>query len=345
MNEMELLVRLRDDIPCQPVPDRPAAVLRRAIQTEQGRPRRRTPGLWGRTWRPALAATMALTLAVGLQVGRSFWSARSLSISVSWLTGQAASAAEVAEPVRPGQWVFRMIKLTGCLDSGAYSGWSTARATKQATLSRGRVQSLSGAFLDGVAPVGSATSQPGQAIVSVASPGPNPCQRLPMLVVQSGGLIVTSWGRLPLSGPSGARWALRYSTARALPARPAALDRQLESLQLTRTSLGAGAYQAFYLIQGMLATYVLPPAKTAELYQALACLPGVSVEQHVRDPAGRAGTALTMTVSRASALTQKIIIDPRTYQLMGFELASPTSVVAGSAILRQAVVLKAGDRA
>ena len=98
-----------------------------------------------------------------------------------------------------------------------------------------------------------------------------------------------------------------YSQLGSLPRDPAALDAYLE-----RTG---DAALAFSKIEGMLSNYVLPPALQAEVYQALALLPGIKVDSHATAIDGRAGVAFVMRSTLHSARLE-IILNLSTYAFM-----------------------------
>jgi len=107
-----------------------------------------------------------------------------------------------------------------------------------------------------------------------------------------------------------------YSQLASLPGNPAALDAYLE-----RTGFEAGAARdlqvmsAFNQIEGMLTNYVLPPALEAEMYQALAALPGIQVDSHVTVVDGRAGVAFVLPPTSQS-IELALILDPSTYAFL-----------------------------
>jgi len=107
-----------------------------------------------------------------------------------------------------------------------------------------------------------------------------------------------------------------YSQLGSLPPGPAALDAYLE-----RTGGEAHAAQdlqvmsAFSQIEGMLTNYVLPPALEAEMYQALAGLPGIQVDSHVTVIDGRAGVAFVLPPTSQS-IELGLILNPSTYAFL-----------------------------
>ena len=83
----------------------------------------------------------------------------------------------------------------------------------------------------------------------------------------------------------------------SLPRDPVALGRYLASLPL----LGwrSAPVREFEIINELLTTYVMPPALTAELYRALGNIPGVTVDRHATDIAGRHGIGFRITMPPA----------------------------------------------
>lgn len=93
----------------------------------------------------------------------------------------------------------------------------------------------------------------------------------------------------------------------------------------------------------MLTSYVMPPRLTAELYRALGEIPGVTVDDHAVDVAGRPGVGFISPALPGAGNTE-IILNPRTYRLMGQDLVlGPRhQLVNGTAILRQTLVTGPG---
>jgi hypothetical protein len=58
-----------------------------------------------------------------------------------------------------------------------------------------------------------------------------------------------------------------------------------------RRRVGPPAIREFDAIEDMITSYVMPPQLTAELYRALGDIPGVTVDEHAVDVAGRPGIA------------------------------------------------------
>jgi len=107
-----------------------------------------------------------------------------------------------------------------------------------------------------------------------------------------------------------------YSQLESLPSSPAALDAYLERTQgKTYPALDPQAMSAFVTIRSMLENYVLPPTLQAEIYQALALLPGVAVDSHVTAIDGQAGVAFVMPNDSRGSVSE-IILNPSTYAFM-----------------------------
>jgi hypothetical protein len=129
-----------------------------------------------------------------------------------------------------------------------------------------------------------------------------------------------------------------YSQLGSLPRSPAALDAYLE-----RTHSGVfpavdmRAMAAFVTMDAMLENYVLPPALQAEIYQALAALPGIRVNSHVTTIDGRAGVAFVMPRDSQGSVSE-IILNPSTYAFMAFALFHKGTLVDEEAVVQQVLV-------
>jgi hypothetical protein len=120
--------------------------------------------------------------------------------------------------------------------------------------------------------------------------------------------------------------------------------RYLANLPLPhRRGWGPAPVRQFVIIEDLIPTYVMPPRLTAELYRALGEIPGVTVDTHAVDVAGRPGIGFLHSVQPAAG-TEEIIIDPHTYRLMGTALiarpspGSAPKVLNGIAYLRVILV-------
>jgi hypothetical protein len=139
------------------------------------------------------------------------------------------------------------------------------------------------------------------------------------------------FGRLPVS----------YAHLGSLPRQPRALDRYLASL--LPPAIGPASDREFLAIQTMITAYTMPPALTAEFYRALGDIPGIRVDTHAVDVAGRHGVAFMPGKPVALGATPEIIVNPRTYRLMAVEVLVPRSAsvaagAEGTAILQEALV-------
>jgi len=109
-----------------------------------------------------------------------------------------------------------------------------------------------------------------------------------------------------------------YSELRSLPTSPAALDAYLASLVYpdsnpTPTQAGQAA---FSVIEDMLTNYVLPPTLEAEIYQALAIIPGIEVNSHVTAIDGQSGVAFVLPPTPQSEQLE-IILNASNYSFLG----------------------------
>jgi hypothetical protein len=109
-----------------------------------------------------------------------------------------------------------------------------------------------------------------------------------------------------------------YSKLGSLPASPAALDAYLARLVYpdsnpTPTQAGQAA---FSVIEDMLTNYVLPPTLGAEIYQALAIIPGIEVNSHVIAIDGQSGVAFVLPPTSQSEQLE-LILNASSYSFLG----------------------------
>jgi hypothetical protein len=327
MNDLDMIRALLDEAP--PSAD-VIAEGRRRIAVGATRPRRLRarpvlPGAGLAAAALVAAGAIALAATAGMpgSLGRSDAHGvpappASSTLTVTELAYRAAAAAARQPDVRPGQWVYRKYLtkyLTKDFRSGTTEFWTTANSLKAAWVSaQGKVH-----FFSGLASLGM-TAVP-----------------------------------LKLHG----RWEffgfqfvpVKYQHLSSLPRSPKALDRYLGHLLPRR--YGPKAFREFLIIGGMLTAYVMPPDLTAELYRALGDIPGVTVDNHVVDVAGRHGVAFKLRMPAVgSGVAPEIIINPRTYHLMADELVIPRTPgsrgravsAEGTAILQEALVSGPGIR-
>jgi hypothetical protein len=130
-----------------------------------------------------------------------------------------------------------------------------------------------------------------------------------------------------------------YSELGSLPANPAALDAHLVRLVYPHSDPAPDikGQAAFSVIEDMLINYVLPPALQAEVYQALAAIPGVGVDSHVTAIDGRAGVAFVLPPTPQSEKLE-IILDASDYSFLGFASWDSDSSFNETAVVRMVIV-------
>jgi hypothetical protein len=265
-----------------------------------------------RPWRLAAAAALAAAVAAGAgvittQVIAPGGAQPAGAITVHELAYRAAAAATQQPGVRPGQWVFWREKTAGpgCgRDCAAFHVWTTADSQHAAWVYKGKVVSLGQGPFDG--------------------------QPAPQLSPYGGWTVGAETGKIPVS----------YADLSSLPRSPQALDRYLGRLNLPHLrGWGPPATREFIIIDMMLTSYVMPPRLTAELYRALGDIPGVTVDGHAVDVAGRHGVGF-ISPGLPGGGNEEIILDPRTYHLMGDGLlwGPRHHLLNGTAILRKTLV-------
>jgi hypothetical protein len=135
--------------------------------------------------------------------------------------------------------------------------------------------------------------------------------------------------------------SIPYADLGSAPSNPAALWQYLASRQPDMPGASPGV-KAFEAIESILAQYVVSPGLTAELYQALADIPGVTVNEHAQNVVGQPGVAFALSGNWLS----EIILDPHTDAFIGMQgkigAEGPGNSVTWSAyqvaILREAPV-------
>jgi len=130
-----------------------------------------------------------------------------------------------------------------------------------------------------------------------------------------------------------------YSQLGSLPADPAALDAYLARLvypDSTPTKVQQGL-AAFSVIDDMLMNYVLPPGLEAEVYQALAAIPEVTVDSHVTAVDGRAGVAFVLPATPQSEKAA-IILDASDYSFLAQASWDPDGSLTEFAVVQMVIV-------
>ena len=115
----------------------------------------------------------------------------------------------------------------------------------------------------------------------------------------------------------GAGSDVSYQQTGSLPTNPAALDAYLAHLEYPNPNATTAnkATAEFSDIRDMLTSYVLPPRLTAELYHALADIPTVIAKPSVKDIGGQSGPAFVLP-QNSQSVNQEIILSPSSYQLL-----------------------------
>jgi hypothetical protein len=201
-------------------------------------------------------------------------------LTVRELAYRAAAAANKQPNVPASQWVYWREQDGRGAKAHVWNVWTTADGKKAAYRYHGKVYPFDGL------PHG--RQYVGQPIVGTPRGG-----------------IVVKWlyGVIPVS----------YADLGSLPREPRTLERFLEQLRLPGSSDGPA--KAFHAVTELFQTYVLPPHLTASLFRALADIPGVRVDRHARDVAGRTGAGFAFG---HGAGQQEIIVNPQTFRLMGY---------------------------
>jgi hypothetical protein len=299
-----------------PSPNRPG---RRRLYRPRTRGRLALAGLTGLAAATAVAVALA-TAGSGGEVAP----AGGASPVVKEMAYRAAAAAAAAPAVAPGQWVYwREKRIFSPRVDRTYEVWTTADGTKAAYLAKGKVTFF---------PCAGPTAKPAHACQYVGQPF-----ALPNGHGYDVGYVAD---KIPVS----------YANLGSLPRDPVALGRYLASLPL----LGwrSAPVREFEIIKELLTTYVMPPALTAELYRALGTIPGVTIDRHATDIAGRHGLGFLITLPPAKyKVFDELILDSKTFAVMGqqtiFGPGGPSKVrgvVLGTAVLKSALVSGPGTR-
>ena len=330
MNEMDLLTRMREEIPIAPASARAEGVLLAAVNggkthvsphgarpdSAAGRSRRgwRAGPAWPirPAWRIAVAAGLCLALGAGATAGLALrhpavplhHSATAghhpgtpgvggVALTAQVLATRAARAAAAGPAVSPHQW-FYVVTVFSALATRVHLG-------KPQVYWQTADHTEAGFYDHGKVRV---------------FPQPRPAVMLP------------------------------YSAVVALPRDPVALVRYLGHRGLTPGSHIGFALNAMSQIESFLSTYVMSPRLTAELYRALGDIPGIQVRKGLADVEGRRGTGFILRQGDGS-FTNELILNPRTYAYMGSQILQPVHGVvesSGTATLLEVRVSGPGVR-
>jgi hypothetical protein len=319
MDEMKLLQEFRAAVtpPDDAVLARARArMLDRGMAGQGGRRARwpRLPGTRPRLALTGLAAAAAAAAVFATLVVPGSTPTRPAAITVRGLAYLAAVAAAAQPAVAPGQWVYwKETTVSGGghikLSRTTYQVWTTADSDKAAFIVHGSIRYLCPSQID-----------PNRSCQTIGQPSP--------IVLTEGG-AQADINTIPVS----------YADLSSLPRNPVALDRYFASLPVPPYITIAphvqesAAAREFEIIYDLVVSYVMPPALTAELYRALADVPGVTVNDHAVDAAGRIGIGFQSPVPFTDPAGrfliyqgEQFILNPSTYELMGY---SPTLETMG----------------
>ena len=319
MNEMDAVRRLRHEVPVtMPVTSAETALLT-AIRAEAAPvadiPGSRAAGITRHRLALAAVGALGLTLAAVVTAVATHGPAPGPrgSLAVRELAYRAAAAASRQPNVPAGQWVYWREQDGSGSKARVWDVWTTADGKKAAYLFHGKVHLID------VRSIKSGAQYIGQPEVTVIPPP------------YGGVMFGTLSGTMPV----------KYADVGKLPGDPQGLVDYLGHLPLPK--LGPPPARAFTVIVELIQTYVMPPRLTAELFRALADIPGVTVDKHAVDIAGRHGVGFAFHVIPGDPSKQELVIDPHSYQLMGVQIVNAKGDPdSGTAILRKALVKSPG---
>jgi hypothetical protein len=286
MNEMDLLSRMREEVPAAPVSARAQRAFFAGLQGTETPTRRHwavRPG-----WRVAVAAGLCLALAAGAVTSLalrgqhtaapgdhpSTSGAGGVTLTAQVLATRAARAAEAQPPVSPHQWFYVSTVYSGLGTrihlTKPFVGWQTADNTKNASYQQGRL------------------------VVGLA----------PRFFMQPPYSALASMPRNPAAL---ARYLGHY---RPIP-NPIYGHKPIPGSNVGWPTI------ALNQIDGLLSNYVMPPRFTAELYRALGDIPGVQVRQGLTSIEGQRGTGFILREDTDPSTITELILNPRTYAFMG----------------------------
>jgi hypothetical protein len=121
------------------------------------------------------------------------------------------------------------------------------------------------------------------------------------------GSVLDLWAQAPVP----------YGQLDSLPANPAALDAYLAHLSYPNPNATTAnkSTAEFSAVEGLLTSYVLPPKLTAELFHALADIPTVYAKQDVKDLDGQIGVAFIKPANEQS-VNDELILSPTDYRVL-----------------------------
>ncbi|WP_405860735.1 CU044_5270 family protein [Streptomyces sp. NBC_01515] len=274
--------------------------------------------------RPAIAATAvataaAVTFVVLPSSGSSSATAQPPSKSTTALLEDIALAAEHEKSygtVRDDQFVYVDSKVS-------YAGYEEGKATKIPPLHRQEVwMSVDGLHVGLVREAG----------------------RKPYSIPVD---VKPDWLK---SGKGGWDVSSYYNHVKTLPTDADAMYQYLA--KTAPKDSGQEKYQAMFVLVGdLLHDSIVPPAQSAALFRAVARIPGVTAAKGVKDAAGRSGVAIGRD-DPDNPTREEWIFDAKTYEFLGersvatkdYSDVKKGTVTADTAVLRRAIVDKAGER-
>ena len=303
MNELDLLRRLRSDVPelegdaVDTAEDR----VMRTILSPSRRPARRRRGLRP-AWAGALTATAAAAVVVAVVVqvtggpaphGSSSDGLKMRPVSAVELLDNAALTAERTPPLHPhpGQFI-------------VYESVSTAAAygADWRYLSRAKVTIW--ASVD--------ATQEGATSSQVLPPQPYPGWPLPAAANDGVGSIASHPN--PICDPHPAdNIRTDYAYLSTLPTDPATM---LTILKNRRSGDPSADNRAWTAAGDLIRASYLPPAQRAAVFQAAKLIPGVTLVPNVEDAAGRTGIAVAR-IDNTRGVRDELIFNPTTFQFQG----------------------------
>jgi hypothetical protein len=339
MNEMDLLSRMRDEVPLGVSP-RAEHLFRTALFEGENPGQAVAPARHSRArgarvaWRPVLVGSLAVAVAAAVIVtvlpSRGQAPADHQAVSgqvhdhapasgsaspVQLLANRAAAAALSAPVVRPGQWVYRETEDSAQVGTSVKQGsgepklgkrssqelWSTADDTKEASYYNGKL----GIYY---------RNRNNNGVMGALDFFPVP---------------------------------LGYDSLGSLPAQPGALVKRLAEVG-ARAKTGepvgcapsAASCTVFLAMSEFLSSYVMTPALTAEIYRALGDIPGVTVVAKV-DVAAQLGTGFRIPLKDGYL---ELIINSATYQYVATQGSFSDGVQSNVVVVRQALVSGPGVR-
>jgi hypothetical protein len=291
----------------------------------QGRRRTRWPHLPATRPRLALASLVAAATAAAViaalavvadrgSVGPAAAPSQAKQAQVvKQLADRAAAAAATRPDPAPGQWMYWHETTTdvvgGLRRATTQQVWTKADAAKAAFVDQGKVR-----------------------FICPTPARPFSCRMIgqPQVLSADGHVLGVGYhiGPVPVS----------YADLSSLPRIPLALDRYLATVSVIEQR--SAPDREFVMIEDLLTTYVMPPTLTAELYRALAYIPGVTVSDHAVDAAGRRGLGFQFTDRGfpVPGVVDQILIAPQTYTLMGYQALRNGRLWQGTAVLTPAAV-------